>query len=254
MKAGPHRRVTPEKLYAYAQSFYWDFRALAEGTVRFAVDREITNQRVKEVDRTPIPLFQADKERFNRMVDEEIRAGQLEEAGREQRYLQLKLDYLAKTRAWMRSQAQESAEKEINVPGEPDTLKELLDAETAEQVRRICEDAYTHRTDKAIPKIVTGRRVLNWPLHPASQLPSHLSDLAEQFVKAKNDSRFPRSNRPSSLFKQLWFLSRALAGALFGESTRTSINLVGSMRPEEMFEESGAAKPKRTRKKTKRRS
>ena len=155
------------------------------------------------------PCLRLIKNAFNRMVDEEISAGQLEEAGREQRYLQLKLDYLAKTRAWMRSHAQESAEKEINVPGEPDTLKELLDAETAEQVRRICEDAYTHVPEKASPKIVTGRRVLNWPLHPASQLPPHLSDLAEQFVKAKNDPRFPRSNRPSSRLKQLWFLSRA---------------------------------------------
>jgi hypothetical protein len=66
------------------------------------------------------------------------------------------------------------------------------------------------------------------------------------------DPRFPRCDvklRPTNRLKQFWFLSRALAGAAFGYRTRTSINLVGSLRPEQTFEESHAAKPVRRQRK-----
>lgn len=74
-----------------------------------------------------------------------------------------------------------------------------------------------------------------------------MSQFAEEFVEAKRDPRYPRSNRPSNQLKQLWFLSRALAGAVYGVKTRTAINLVGSMRPERVFHESRDGKPARKR-------
>lgn len=77
----------------------------------------------------------------------------------------------------------------------------------------------------------------------AVQVP--LGQYACEFIAARKDTRFLRStDRPTSRLKQLWFLSRALAGALYGVGTRTAMNLVGSMRPEQMFEESREGKPR----------
>ena len=87
----------------------------------------------------------------------------------------------------------------------------------------------------------------NWPIAAGSVLPMYLSQHAAEFIAAKHDKRFPLSDRPTSQLKQLWFLSRALAAALYGVKLRTAINLVGSKRPEEVFEESRAAKPLRKR-------
>src|SRR5205823_14793652 len=90
-----------------------------------------------------------------------------------------------------------------------------------------------------------------WPIAVGSTFPGYLSQHAEQYVAALRDARFPRcdvSSRPSTRLKQFWFLSRALAGALFEVRTRTAINLVGSLRPEQIFRQSREAKPSRKRK------
>ena len=130
----------------------------------------------------------------------------------------------------------EESRKELRIPGEPDVVNKLLTAKTPDAIRKICEDAP------------------NWPISSLGVLPYHLARHAEEFIIAKNDRRFPCSRRPSSQLKQFWFLSRALAGAVFGVKTRTAINLVGSKRPEQSFEESRAAKPTRKRTKKRRRS
>jgi hypothetical protein len=140
-------------------------------------------------------------------------------------------------------------DKEINVPGQPKVLKALLHAGTAAEVRKLCEDAYVYQRIEIQPGVFGNVRTPKWPVNDVSALPSRLERYAEQFVEAKRGPRYPRSRRPSTLLKQLWFLSRVLAGAMYGESSRTSINLVGSKRPEEIFEESGAAKPKRKKRK-----
>ena len=98
------------------------------------------------------------------------------------------------------------------------------------------------------PGVIKRVEVPAWPIPPGSPFPGYLSQYAEQYAQALRDPRFPRcdvSTRPSSQLKQFWFLSRALAGALFGVSTRTAINLVGSLRPEQAFEESRGAKAAR---------
>jgi hypothetical protein len=92
-----------------------------------------------------------------------------------------------------------------------------------------------------------------WPIPVGSTFPGYLAQYAEQYVAALHDPRFPQCNvasRPSTKLKQFWFLSRALAGALFGITTRTAINLVGSLRPEQLFEESRDAKLRRKQRRT----
>jgi hypothetical protein len=143
-------------------------------------------------------------------------------------------------------EAAAEAEMEIRVPGENDVISVLLDRDsTPEKIRALCKGAFMTRT-------FMGREieVLAWPLPPGSPLPNYLSQYSEQFVAALRDPRFPTcdvSTRPSTRLKQFWFLSRALAGALYGVSTRTAINLVGSLRPEETAEQSRFAKPERNR-------
>jgi len=137
------------------------------------------------------------------------------------------------------------------IPGEPEVLEDLLSAGTPERIREICEDAHIVTTIETAPGVFREVQMPNWPLPYGSLLPVYLSEHADAFIAAKSDSRYPKSERTSSRLKQLWFLSRALAGASFNISTRTAINLVGSTRPEEVFEGSRAARPRRKRRKSK---
>lgn len=106
----------------------------------------------------------------------------------------------------------------FRIPAEPDTLIALLEAETPEEIKRIC------------------RRSKWMERHPYSYLKRYLPDLASQFLVAKDDRRFPKSERPSSIPKKFWFLACALAGAMHGLSPRRAVNLVGPGRPEEIFD------------------
>lgn len=143
----------------------------------------------------------------------------------------------------MRRRAAEMATKELNIPGESEIIRELLEARTPRQIRNICADSQSQITIVTSPSETKMINVPNWPRPVGSVLPTQLSRFASQFIAAKNDPRFPKSAiRPSSRLKQLWFLSRALAGALYGIKTRTAINLVGSKRPEVVFNESRSAK------------
>ena len=130
---------------------------------------------------------------------------------------------------------------------------------TAVEIRELCKEATMTRAAQVQPGIYKELEVPAWPIPLGSTLPTYLSEYAEQYISALNDPRFPScdvADRPSTRLKQFWFLSRALAGALYGVKTRTAINLVGSLRPEEVFNESHDAKParKRVRRKYKRRA
>ena len=152
-------------------------------------------------------------------------------------------------RDWYLRQAAIEAQKEIKLPGEPDVIEVLLDPNTTpEQIREVCKDAVMPRT-VTIGSETRIVEVSAWPIPSGDPFPTYLAQFAEQYVDALSDPRFPRSDRPSSRLKQFWFLSRALAGALYGVSPRTSINLVGSMRPEKVFDQSRQGKPGRKKRK-----
>jgi hypothetical protein len=227
---GP-RPLDPGTLYAFAHQLYWDFRRLAEGSHRWRFDENEYKRLLNESG--GIQLSEEQRASVAQCVAEEILAGRLKETEKEERIRALEQSTLEMTHEWRHVQAAREARKQLRIPGEPDVLELLLRAEDAEQVRKICEDAP------------------NWPISSGSVLPTYLSQHASAFVAATKDSRFPRSGRPTSQLKQLWFLSRALAGAVFEVKTRTAINLVGSNRPEQIFEGSRAGKPARKKRRTK---
>ena len=249
MTAGRPRRVDPQTLYVFAHQFYWDFRRLAEGSYRRRLNQGKYNQLLAKAERTQ--LSDEQKSNVKQRVEEEIRAGRLKQEEK-QRCLRDEEDGLLRaTQEGHRFEAADEAGEVVKIRGEPDVLKALLRARTPTQVRQICKDAFVTREVEVEPGRTRSILVPNWPLSAGSVLPSHLSRQAEEFVAALRDRRFPRSDRPSKQLKQLWFLSRALAGALFGIKARTAINLVGSRRPEQMFEESRAGKPVRRKRRKK---
>jgi hypothetical protein len=245
MGAGRPQKADPGSMYAFAHQFYWDFRRLAEGTRRWRFDAKKYQQLTEELQGIQL-IDDEDRAHHQRIVDEEIRTGRLELPRRDERIRDIEDSELLVRRMSYDQEAAAKAEREIRVPGEEDVIRVLLDSNTTpEQVRELCKEAVMTRTfmEREI-------EVLAWPLPPGSPLPNYLSQYAEQFVAALGDARFPRcdvSSRPSTRLKQFWFLSRALAGALFGVTTRTAINLVGSLRPEETAERSRFGKPERKR-------
>jgi len=127
--------------------------------------------------------------------------------------------------------------------GEPETIDKLLRAKTPDRIRRLCAEAFLppHEFKDDYGNVLTVPQP-NWPISGESKLPTFLSEHAEQFIEARKDPRFPKSGRPSSRLKQLWFLSRALAGAVHGIATRTAINQIGSVRPDEAVQVSKITK------------
>jgi hypothetical protein len=193
-----------------------------------------------------------DRKRHQQIVDEEIRTGRLEQSRRQERLRDITDSELLVRRDSFRQDAADQARREIRVRGEPDVVNVLLNPNTTpEQIRELCKDAFMSRTIKIGPE-TREVEVPAWPIPPGSTFPGYLSQYADQYVAALRDPRFPRcdvSTRPSNRLKQFWFLSRALAGALYGVSTRTAINLVGSMRPEQVFHQSREGKRARRKQK-----
>jgi hypothetical protein len=229
-RRGP-RPVDPGTLYAFAHQLYWDFRRLAEGSHRWRFNEKEYKRILEESD--GVQLSEQQRLSVEQCVTEEILAGRLKETEKGERIRTLEQSTLEMTHEWRKVEAAREARKLLRLPGEPDVLESLFRAEDEAQIRKICEDAP------------------NWPISRGSVLPGYLSQHAKAFVAAMKDSRFPRSGRPTSQLKQLWFLSRALAGAVFEVKTRTAINLVGSNRPEQIFEGSRAGKPARKKRRKK---
>lgn len=249
MPAGRPSKAEAGTLYSFAHQFYWDFRRIAEGRLGSELDKELYARLLDEIGEVN-DLDEGQKLALARAVGREIKDGNLKREDMHSRLRELRAENLRVTREYFSSQAHELAQKEVNVvPGKPEVIRGLLDATTAEEVRRICGDAFIRKSFELQPGILKEISMPNWPISVGSVLPMYLSQYAEQLIAAKNDKRFPVSDRPTSQLKQLWFLSRALAGALFGESVRTAINLVGSIRPEESFQESRNAKLSRKRRK-----
>lgn len=244
MTAGKKRKADPGTLYTFAHQFYWDFRRLSEGRHRWVLDTVKLQQSMTEIKALSITAEATKK------AEEEIQAGILTPSKRQERFRELEEQLLSTQWLWPIT-AKEEAMKEMRIPGEPEVLKELLDpATTPDRLREVCKGAVMTRVVQVQPGVQKEVEVPAWPIPPGSPFPNYLSQYAEQYLAALRDPRFPRcdvSTRPSTRLKQFWFLSRALAGALFGVATRTAINLVGSLRPEESMEASRYAKPVRQR-------
>ena len=247
--------VDPGTMYTFAHQFYWDFRKIAEGRQRLKFDQNEYERLIAEpngiLDYSPRERLKL-RARIQSQVEREIRAGQLRPVQRQKRIRELEWEDSRGIREFM---AREGAAKQIKVPGEPDVIAALVSPDTTpERLRELCKEAVMSRTVEVEPGVFREIEVPAWPIPPGSTFPTYLSEYAERYVAALKDPRFPKcdvSKRPSNRLKQFWFLSRALAGALYGVSTRTAINLVGSLRPEEMFQEFRDAKQRRKRRRRK---
>jgi hypothetical protein len=242
---GP-KPVAVSELNLFANEFYWAFRALAEGRQRRRYDAKRHEELIRNVD-SEVQISEANWENVRNQIEDEIRAGRIKESEREQRLKQLEADYLFMGRHARYECIADEAMQTFDVPGEPETLDALLGAESPEAIRELCKDAHTLVRSEVRKGDYRDVMLSNWPISNGSMVPEYLSQYAEQFIAAKNDSRFPRSSRDTSKLKQLWFLARAMAGAVCGIKTRTAVNLLGSLRPEEMLEETHAAKRPRKR-------
>jgi hypothetical protein len=256
--AGRPKIADPGALYALAHRFYWDFRGIAEGTPRWRVNKTKQEQLEAELDNKTDAQLQAEmRQKRERDVQYEIREGLLKEEQREDRLRELENAYIPVVRDWLRRCIADDAREEFRFPGEPEVIDTLLDPNVSpEGIRAVCTESVMNRRMEIEPGVMKEIQVSAWPIATGSMLPLYLSQYADQYVEAIRDPRFPRCDvaaRPSTRLKQFWFLSRALAGALLGVKTRTAINLVGSLRPEEIFAESRDGKPirKRTREKFK---
>jgi hypothetical protein len=251
MRVGRPKKVDPGSLYTFAHQFYWHFRSLSEGRTRFLIDKNQYEQLARQATKANLQLDDEQKAHARQVVEKEIQDGRLHESERERRFRDIEDGQVWANRLDLLNDAAEKSTRTVRVPGEADVIESLLNPSTTpDQIRTLCKDALMTRTLEVQPGIYKEVEVPAWPIPAGSPLPTYLSKYAEQFVAALRDPRFPRcdaSTRPSTRLKQLWFLSRALAGALFEVSTRTAINLVGSLRPEEIFKESRNAKPERKR-------
>ncbi len=252
MRVGRPQEADPGSLYALAGQFYWDFRRLSEGTARWLTDTEKYRELEKQALGVQIDLTEDQKARAREVTEEEIVKGLLREEDRENRIRAIEEIQRFATRDTLLRDAAEQSRKRLKVPGEQEVIELLLNRKiTREQIHDLCKHAVMTRKnviDGFGPREI---EVSAWPIPAGSSFPGYLSQYAEQYVAALNDPRFPRcdvSIRPSTRLKQFWFLSRALAGAVFGVATRTAINLVGSMRPEQMFHELRNGKPARKQK------
>lgn len=245
MRVGRPQIANPGELYTIAHLFYWDFRRLSEGSSRWHYNRKKYEELTKNIDELQF-ITDEDRVRHRQIVDEEIRTGRLEPSERESRIRHIEDGEKTVRRESFRREAMDEARDVIKIPGEKDVIQVLLDLTTTpERIRELCSESLMKLNYQGQEIEVEA-----WPLPPGSTLPSYLTEYADQYVVALHDPRFPRSSifkRPTTRLKQFWFLSRALAGALHGVSTRTAINLVGSLRPEETAELTRYAKPERKR-------
>lgn len=224
MPAGRQRKFDVGTLYWYATHFYWDLKNLQEGrgwraAVNWSEREKLTREAEESSRLTPDEIAELEKR-----VDDQIQQWNLPASSRDSQLEYVKGEIEEHRRLAGQTDASEASEKWVKVPGDPEIIERLLRARTPDQVRKLCADAF-------IP--VNGIMRPNWPISGESKLPSSLSRYASEFIEAKNDPRFPKSGRPTGRIKQIWFLSRALSGAMHGLKTRTAINLIGSVRPDE---------------------
>src|SRR5215472_3224793 len=100
--------------------------------------------------------------------------------------------------------------KDLDFKPETELWEKLLAARTAEQVRAVCDKSEFW---------------LN-PKRGGTEFHRILSGYAKEFLAAKKDPRWPRSDRPTNQGKRIRFLARSLAGITMGISIRTAQDLL----------------------------
>jgi hypothetical protein len=94
------------------------------------------------------------------------------------------------------------------MPAERNLWEALKRARSAAQVRRICR-----RSKHWLKWEWKGKRGgKRWYIRSPSACPEALSDHAEEFCRAKGNSRYPRSKRSSSDDRRIEYLARVMAG------------------------------------------
>jgi hypothetical protein len=250
MPAGRPQKADPGALYAFAHQFYWDFRKLEEGGSRRLFDRKLFERLSTRIRNKELRIGDDQKNHIAMLGEEEIVSGRLQQSQKADWVRNAEDSQLRANRFHYEYLAAEKATRQVRVPGDPDVIADLLAANKPDEIEVICDDAFITTRVEVQPNVFRDVKIPNWHISTGSMLPTYLRQFASEFMAARKDKRFPKSSkRPTTRLKQLWFLSRALAGAVFGVSTRTAINLVGSKRPEAIFEESRAAKPRRAKRK-----
>lgn len=209
----------------FAQMFYADLYSMRSDARQLVMNHERINRRVAAVPERKL-FTHEDWKTVVKNVDERIDRGELHqwERSKAQKHAKAGMVELARYVYRINLYSQKSMIKTQVYRG--DILAKLLGAETVRDVRRVCGKLYLDGSGKdAHFEAATSQR-LGWPLRAGSPLPGYLCKYSETFIAAKTHPRYPKSHRPSTQLKQLWFLARALSGALFGVSTRTALNLM----------------------------
>jgi len=252
MPAGRPSLVDRRKLLSLAHYFYWELKSLIEPPVRIVLDRKNEERLKLEVEKTA-SLSTEELAELEGDVDSQIQRGWLLQERRQDRIRELKEEIEFHRQFSGRNAARRLSERETKIPGEPEVLHKLLSAATPEEIAEICSDAFVLMNEKSFAGEPVQVSRPNWPISDGSLLPGSLARHATQFLEAKKDKRFPKSERPTTRKKQLWFLSVALAGAVCGVSIRTAINHIGAFMPErnqdsaQLTKKSSPAKPSKGR-------
>lgn len=228
-KRGPKPTLSNE-LNLLARLYYVDLHGLAYGRFLRRIDRHHVEQRVRAANVTKLNF--GVRAKIEEEVDQSIADGIVAESDRERIIEDHKYIALFHKEREISETAGEEAEIWIKEPGRPEVLRALLNASTVAEIRKLCEGAYKMTRGEVRAGVYKDLKVEAWPIEFGSVFPEYLSKYAEQFIAARHEPRFPRSDRPSSGKKRLWFLACALAGAVLGIETRTAVNLlVGVKRP-----------------------
>src|SRR5271166_1114503 len=142
MPAGRPQEADPGTLYSFAHLFYWDFRRLAEGFARQRLDKSKYEALFKEIDKIELRLTPEQRADIETRADEEIQNGRLKKSERKEWVWNREDSWLLAIRQDLRQHAAEEATRQLKVRGEPEIITQLLEAETPDQVREICKDAF----------------------------------------------------------------------------------------------------------------
>lgn len=241
----------PRKLRSLAHYFYWELKSLLEPPVKIVMDLRKMERLGLVVEKTA-PLSAEELADLEEDVDNQIQRGWLAQERRQDRIRELREEIEFHRRFSGGNEARRLSKREVRIPAEPEIITKLLSVTSPGEIAEICSDAFVSVNEKTFGGEPIQVLRPNWPISDGSLLPSSLTQYAAQFLEAKTDKRFPKSKRPTTQKKQMWFLSVALAGAVCGIRTRTAINHIGSFMPEQNQDVVQLTKKSRTSKKTKR--